>query len=72
MNKNVIPHYDNAKMRIGQARALMIAVSSEEPVETLDPTIMVTALLGIETLIGEAEKELDRMLSAVSVGEVQA
>lgn len=72
MNKNVIPHYDNAKMRIGQARALMIATASEESLDSLDPTVLASALLGIEALVGEAEKELDHMLEGARGEEATA
>lgn len=70
MNKGIIPRYDDCKMRLEQARALMIATSSAESLDSLDPAVMASAMLGIEALVGEAERELDRMLDAVRVGEV--
>ncbi len=70
MNKRVIPHYDEAKMRLLEAKALITAVSSEDNLTTLSPDMIATAMQGIENLIESGEKDLDRMLDAVRVGEV--
>lgn len=68
MNKQTVQHYDHAKMRLSEAHALLVALISEEQVETLNPCVLLRALSGIEHLVESGERDLDRMLDAVRIG----
>ncbi|MFA7522991.1 MAG: hypothetical protein WCY71_08735 [Halothiobacillaceae bacterium] len=72
MNKQTVQHYDRSKMRLSEARALLTSLISEEQVETLSPCVLLRALSGIEHLVESGERELDRMLDALRVGEVSS
>lgn len=68
--KDVIHHYDESKMRLLQAQALLTGITSEESIDTLPRDTLISALLGIQHLVEEGERDLDKMLDAARVGEV--
>jgi len=67
---NYIEHSHNLEQRLHEAQSLLIAISSEEVIQDLRVDRLMASLSGIEQLIEVANREHDKMLSAVQLSEV--